>query len=178
MQTPLMQKAAAPLTVQPFSLKPTVSCPRHVSQDLRCFIWNHSLFKIVVVFFVLFIHFSSFFLKQHHKLSAKLDRSSDGGVGDDFELPRPERSSDDLMDERRVFLTPLEGGGGTGDNNNNNNNQVTCHAPPSGRLEGCTMLPLRSRWKSRFILHEREEKAKCKNLYCNSKKEKKIIMKK
>lgn len=124
-----------------------------------------------------FVHLFNFFFQQHHKLSDKLDRLSDGererGRILSLESPWPEQRSDNLIDntcpDKRCvqgLLLPFK----CFASSRSNKNQVMCEAPSSGRLEGCTMLPLRSRWKSWFILHEKERrKAKCKNLYCNSK---------
>lgn len=146
-----------------------------IDMSARMVVWNHSLFKIVSFFF--FVHLFNFFFQQHHKLSDKLDRLSDGererGRILSLESPWPEQRSDNLIDntcpDKRCvqgLLLPFK----CFASSRSNKNQVMCEAPSSGRLEGCTMLPLRSRWKSWFILHEKERrKAKCKNLYCNSK---------
>lgn len=48
-----------------------------LDMSARMVVWNHSLFKIVSLFF--FVHLFIFiFFQQHHKLSDKLDRLSDG----------------------------------------------------------------------------------------------------
>lgn len=174
-----MQKADV-LLIRAFS-QTKQSCALDMSA--RMVVWNHSLFKIVSFFF-LFIYLIFFFFNSTTNflinwIACQMGRERGRILS--LESPWPEQRSDNLInntcpDKRCVqgLLLPFK----CFASSRSNKNQVMCKAPSSGRLEGCTMLPLRSRWKSRFILHEQERrKAKCKNLYCNSKEKKNKIKK-